>query len=255
MNLAQLCQSDPELGKKAVRFMIATQQIKGRNRQVTVRENASSDHNTSALTDRAKNDLMNYKRAYNDLADAIKKEHKRNQFNCVICHPEMRSFMENVIADIRYDKPYDFDLITLDTDMLRYNVVTLKDTSVNTTTMVKAPCLMATRPDEHGDYFFDKKLLDEFCSTKAEEKPKETLLPKDTRIREINKSDGTREFLVEKYVICKDGSSITKFGDGLVGTEKWHTASSHQTLPEAKEALKKLREGAPSIVKEVIHED
>lgn len=236
MNLAQVCQSDPELGKKAMRFILALQQIKGRNKKIMVRENVHSGPGGAVFN--------YYDRAYVDLSAAIRKEYERSRSNCVICHPAMKSFVNSVIPEV--------ESIVLDMDAMRYHVVMLKDKNVSILTMMKDNCLLATRPDEHDEYFFDQKLLKGFSGAAEEENKQEASVQKDTRIKELNKSDGTTEFLVEKYT--KPDGSFSPAGLEIAQRMAWDAVSSHSTLQEAKDALNKLREIAPSIVKEVIHE-
>lgn len=233
--MADLCEQNPELAAKVIRYTIAQFDRLGCIETVVVNENTN---NTVGFDEKEGRMVFSpYNDPYGDLYKAIRSMAQCNeagaQFDAVICHADLEWFVRECIKDTPWSEA---KVIVMPTDILRYNIMFLKRYRTEIFNLKKSDALMNKRPDDHGEYFYDASSLGE-CLKKIKEQEKSSTEVK-FRAAELVSVDGTSIFHIEKY----------EPSDGA-----WHaTTKSAKTLDEAKDMVKDLKRS--SIVKQVMHE-
>mgnify|MGYP001009892864 CR=1 FL=1 len=190
--LADLCEKDPEMAAKVIRFTVAQFDRLGCIETVAVNRNPSP-YVSVGKDGRVKHDV--YNDPYGDLAKAIKSMANNNEsgaeFDSVICHPDLEQFIRECIKDTPWQSA---KIITVTEDILRYNIIFLKKYRMEVFALKKSDQLMAEQTDDHGEYFYDEESLKSWLKSNEEKEGDKS----NYRIVENVNAAGKSSFVVEK---------------------------------------------------------
>lgn len=229
--LADLCDKDPELAAKVIRFTIAQFDRLGCIETVAVHKNTSPVarvHKDGHIKYEPYND------PYGDLANAIRNMAKNNEagaeFDSVVCHPDLEKFVRECIKGTPWEAAR---IIRMKEDILRYNIIFLKKYRTEIFALKKSDALMEEKTDDHGEYFYDEESLKSWFKSieETESKAKDRY-----RIIESVKANGESSFSIEEH-------------NGLMWSWNGMTADS---LEKAKDLIESIKKN--EVIKKVVHE-
>jgi len=230
--LSELCKTDPELAEKAIRFTI------GQFERLGCLETTVVDENKSKLVTVNKEGRMRfdlYNDPYGDLSKSIRSMAMEGEhgitFDSVICHPDLQEFVRMTVKGTPWEA---VEVITMPIDILRYNIMFMKNYRTEIFGLKKSDELMKKKEDEHGEYFYDDKSLKEWMLSKNEKEEK--VVEKKYRVVECISKSGESVFEIEEQT----------------GKLWLMTGKAANSLEEAKAIVEQLR--SDSTIKKVIHE-
>ncbi len=234
MPLAELCEKDPELAAKAIRYTVSQFDRLGCTEATMVDALYSPlPPLGEKVSPRAFDALNPYEKWSSNIKAMAQNNEAGAVFDSIICHADLEKFVKKTIKDTPWENAR---IILMDVDILRYNIFFMKNYRTEIVALKKSDTLLKAYADDHGEYYYNADKLKKWFD--MHESTSRTIPEKKYRAVESISADGTSTFAIEE---CKPYSNV------------WvYTGIKEDSLEKARKAVEGMKKY--QVIKEEIHE-